>query len=211
MAERLVRNLEKRNFRAYYCPTPQDVINKAKELIPPGSSVTWGGSMTIRDIHLTEALKQGPYKVIDRDLVTFAEAERQGKPYEELKKACYLQAFSADFYLSSVNAMSEDGVLVNIDGTGNRVAAITWGPAHVIFVVSLNKVCQTVEAALQRARSTAAPINAARFDIQTPCQKDGLCHNCNSQQSICNYIHFIRNSYPKGRHIVLLTDQPAGY
>lgn len=211
MAERLVRNLKQRNFDAYYCPTREDVINKAKALMPEGSSVTWGGSMTIRDLGLTEALKQGHYDVIDRDSITFAEAERQGRPYEELKKECYLRAFSADFYLSSVNAMSEDGVLVNIDGTGNRVAAITWGPAHVIFVVSLAKVCQTVEAALQRARSTAAPVNAARFDIETPCQKDGVCHNCHSPQSICNYVHFLRNSYPRGRHIVLLTDEQAGY
>ena len=85
----------------------------------------------------------------------------------------YLKAFSADVYLSSANAISEDGVIVNIDGNGNRVAAITWGPKKVIFVIGLNKVAQNVEAALTRARSTASPINAARFDIKTPCQTDG--------------------------------------
>ena len=121
------------------------------------------------------------------------------------------EAFSADFYLSSVNAISEDGVIVNIDGNGNRVAAITFGPKKVILVVGLNKVTQDVQSALARARSTASPINAARFDIKTPCQIDGICHNCNSPESICNYIHFMRNSHPAGRHTVVLVGEDLGY
>ena len=99
---------------------------------------------------------------------------------------------------------------MNIDGNGNRVAAITFGPKSVIFVIGLNKVAQTVEAALARARSTAAPINTARFDISTPCRKDGVCHNCNSPECICNHIHFLRNS-PRGRHTVVLVGEPLGY
>jgi len=117
---------------------------------------------------------------------------------------------SVDVYLTSANAISEDGVIVNIDGNGNRVAAITWGPKKVIFVIGMNKVAQTVEAALSRARGTASPINAARFDIKTPCQVDGICHNCNSPESICNYVHFLRNS-PKGRHVVVLVGDNLGY
>jgi hypothetical protein len=101
-------------------------------------------------------------------------------------------------------------VIVNIDGNGNRVAAITWGPKKVIFIIGLNKVAQTVEAALARARSTASPINAARFDIKTPCQVDGVCHNCNSPESICNYVHFLRNS-PHGKHTVILVGEAFGY
>ncbi len=201
MAARLIRNLERRHFEAYYCRTAEEIILKVTDLIPPGSSISWGGSMTIRDIGLTKALKAGDYQVFDRDDATT----------EEGKVATYRKAFEVDYYLSSVNAMSESGVIVNIDGNGNRVAAITWGPKRVIFVVGLNKVAQTVEAALQRARSTASPINAARFDIDTPCQVDGLCHNCNSAQSICNYIHFLRNSHPERRHIVILTDLALGY
>ena len=201
MAARLIRNLERRHFEAYYCRTAEEIISKVTDLIPPGSSISWGGSMTIRDIGLTKALKAGDYQVFDRDDATT----------EEGKVATYRKAFEVDYYLSSVNAMSESGVIVNIDGNGNRVAAITWGPKRVIFVVGLNKVAQTVEAALQRARSTASPINAARFDIDTPCQVDGLCHNCNSAQSICNYIHFLRNSHPERRHIVILTDLALGY
>ena len=99
---------------------------------------------------------------------------------------------------------------MNIDGNGNRVAAITWGPKKVIFVIGMNKVAQTVEAALHRARGTASPVNAARFDIKTPCQTDGVCHNCNSAESICNYVHFLRNS-PKGRHQVVLVGESLGY
>ncbi len=190
LAAKLIKNLERRHFEAHYCHTAEDIISKVKSIIPEGSSITWGGSMSIRDIGLTQALKDGNYVVYDRDDVTTAEE---------------------DYYLASTNAISEDGVLVNIDGNGNRVAAITWGPKHVIFVVGLNKVAQDVGAALQRARSTASPINAARFDIDTPCQKDGICHNCNSPQSICNYIHFLRNSHPEKRHIVILTDLNLGY
>ena len=201
LAAKLIKNLERRHFEAHYCHTAEDIIAKVKSIIPEGSSITWGGSMSIRDIGLTQALKDGNYVVYDRDDVTTAEE----------KLAVYRKAFEVDYYLASTNAISEDGVLVNIDGNGNRVAAITWGPKHVIFVVALNKVAQDVGAALQRARSTASPINAARFDIDTPCQKDGICHNCNSPQSICNYIHFLRNSHPEKRHIVILTDLNLGY
>ncbi len=201
LAAKLIKNLERRHFEAYYCHTAEEIISKVKSIIPEGSSITWGGSMSIRDIGLTQALKQGDYQVYDRDDVS-TEAE---------KLAVYRKAFEVDYYLASTNALSEDGVLVNIDGNGNRVAAITWGPKRVIFVVGLNKVAQDVTAALQRARSTASPINAARFDINTPCQHDGMCHNCNSPQSICNYIHFLRNSHPAKRHIVILTDLNLGY
>ena len=201
LAAKLIKNLERRHFEAHYCHTAEDIISKVKSIIPEGSSITWGGSMSIRDIGLTQALKDGNYVVYDRDDVTT----------NEEKLAVYRKAFEVDYYLASTNAISEDGVLVNIDGNGNRVAAITWGPKHVIFVVGLNKVAQDVGAALQRARSTASPINAARFDIDTPCQKDGMCHNCNSPQSICNYIHFLRNSHPEKRHIVILTDLNLGY
>jgi hypothetical protein len=137
--------------------------------------------------------------------------DREDVSTEEDKVRIYRKAFECDFYLSSVNAISEDGVIVNIDGNGNRVAAITWGPKHVIFIVGMNKVCQDVNAALARARSEASPVNAARFDINTPCHVDGVCHNCNSPQSICNYIHFLRNSHPAKRHIVILVDENMGY
>lgn len=201
LAEKLVKNLTRRHFDAYYCPTAAEAVEKVSALIPDGSSVTWGGSMTIRDMGLTKALHERNLTILDRDLA----ADR-----DEAQRI-YREAFSCDYYLSSANAISEDGVIVNIDGNGNRVAAITFGPKKVIFVIGLNKVAQDVNAALARARSTASPINAARFDINTPCRKDGVCHNCNSPESICNYIHFLRNSHPAGRHIVVLVGEDMGY
>ena len=201
LAQKLVNNLRRRNFEAVYCPTSAEAVEQISAMIPDGSSVSWGGSMTIRDMGLTAALHKRDLKLLDRDLAaTPDEAQR-----------IYREAFSADYYLSSVNAMSEDGVIVNIDGNGNRVAAITFGPKKVILVVGLNKVAQDVQSALARARSTASPINAARFDIKTPCRTDGVCHNCNSPESICNYIHFMRNSHPAGRHTVVLVGEDLGY
>lgn len=201
LAERMIKNLKRRHMEAFYCETAAEAVKKVSELIADGSSVTWGGTMTIRDMGIPQALKErGTLEVLDRDLVES----------DEEKLQMYVRAFTTDVYLSSANAISEDGVIVNIDGNGNRVAAITWGPKKVIFVIGLNKVAQNVEAALARARSTASPINAARFDIDTPCQVDGVCHNCNSPQSICNYVHFLRNS-PKGRHTVVLVGEELGY
>ena len=201
LAQTIIKNLKRRHIEGFYCPTGADAVNKVVELIEDGSSVTWGGTMTVRDLGIPEALKRrGTLEVIDRDLATTAEE----------KQSMYLRAFSTDVYLSSANAISEDGVIVNIDGNGNRVAAITWGPKKVIFVIGLNKVAQTVEAALARSRSTASPVNAARFDIKTPCQTDGVCHNCNSADSIWNYVHFLRNS-PRGRHQVVLVGEDLGY
>ncbi len=201
LAERMIKSLKRRNMEAFYCNTGKEAVKKVLELIADGSSVTWGGSMTIRDMGLPQALRdRGTLEVLDRDLITDrAEVIRM-----------YERAFTADVYLTSANAISEDGVIVNIDGNGNRVAAITWGPKKVIFIIGLNKVAQTVEAAFQRARSTAAPINSARFDIKTPCQADGVCHNCNSPESICNHVHFLRNS-PRSRHTVVLVGEDFGY
>lgn len=201
LAEKMIKNLRRRNFEAYYCPTVAEAVEQVSSLIPDGSSVTWGGSMTIRDMGLTKVLHERNLRVLDRDLA----------PDRDEAQRIYREAFSCDYYLSSANAISEDGVIVNIDGNGNRVAAITFGPKKVIFVIGLNKVAQDVQSALARARSTASPINAARFDIKTPCRADGVCHNCNSPESICNYIHFTRNSHPAGRHIVVLVGEEMGY
>ena len=201
LAKTLIKNLQRRHIEGFYCATGEAAVKRVSELIADGNSVTWGGTMTVRDLGIPDYLrKRGTLEVLDRDLAETPEE----------KQAMYLRAFSTDIYLTSANAISEDGVIVNIDGNGNRVAAITWGPKKVIFVIGMNKVAQTVEAALSRARGTASPINAARFDIKPPCQVDGVCHNCNSPESICNYIHFLRNS-PKGRHVVVLVGENLGY
>lgn len=203
LAEKLVGNLKQRHYEAFFCPTAQEAVEKITGMIPEGSSVTWGGSMTIRDMGLTKALhnKEG-LDIWDRDLA----------PSREEAQEIYRRAFYADYYLSSVNAMSEDGEIVNIDGNGNRVAAITFGPKRVILVVGINKVAQNLDTAISRARSLAAPVNMMRFaDLNTPCKNDGMCHDCKSPDSICNYIQIMRNSHPVGRHIVVIVGEELGY
>ena len=201
LGEKLVRNLARRNMKAFYCPTTEAATAKVMELMPQGSSVTWGGSMSIRDMGLTETIAaSGRYEVFDRDKAAGPDEAQE----------IYRKAFGCDFFISSANAISEDGEIVNIDGNGNRVAAITFGPKNVVFVIGINKVCRDCEAAVKRARSTAAPVNAARFDIETPCHTDGVCHNCNSKDCICNFIHILRNS-PKGRHKVVIVGEELGY
>ena len=200
-AGKVIKNLARRNIEACYCPTAHEAVEKLLEMISAGSSVTWGGSMSIRDIGIPAALAEaGKYEVYDRDKA----------PDRAAATEIYLKAFSCDYYLSSANAITEDGIIVNIDGTGNRVAAITFGPRNVIFVIGMNKLTQDVDSALARARSLAAPVNTARFDIQTPCKLDGVCHNCLSDDCICNYIHYLRHS-PKGKHKVILVGESLGY
>ncbi len=202
IADNLIKNLKRRHIQAYFCPTAAEAVDQVMQLIDKGNTVTWGGSMTIRDLGITHAVKErDDLNVIDREDATSPEEVRE----------MYLKAFSADVYLTSANAISEDGVIVNVDGNGNRVAAITWGPKRVIFVVGMNKVMPNVEAALARARGIASPTNAQRFDIATPCHIDGACHNCNSPDSICSYVHFLRNSRQQGRHIVVLVGENLGY
>ena len=194
--------MNRRHIEAFYCPTGEEAVKKVSELIADGSTVTWGGTATVRDLGIPAMLKnRGTLQVLDRDEVETPEE----------KQEMYLKAFSADVYLTSANAISEDGVIVNIDGNGNRIAAISWGPKRVIFVIGLNKVAQTVEAALARARGIASPINSQRFEMNTPCKLDGKCHNCNSPESICSYVHFLRNSRGGGRHIVVLVGENLGY
>ena len=146
VAQTIIRNLKRRHIEGFYCATAQEAVKKVSELIEDGSSVTWGGTMTVRDLGIPDYLRnRGTLQVLDRDLVKTAQE----------KQDMYLKAFSADVYLSSANAISEDGVIVNIDGNGNRVAAITWGPKKVIFVIGLNKVAQNVEAAYPRINKTS--------------------------------------------------------
>ena len=200
LAQELIKQLNRRHIEAFYCPTGEEAVKKVSELIADGSTVTWGA--TVRDLGIPAMLKnRGTLQVLDRDEVETPEE----------KQEMYLKAFSADVYLTSANAISEDGVIVNIDGNGNRIAAISWGPKRVIFVIGLNKVAQTVEAALARARGIASPINSQRFEMNTPCKLDGKCHNCNSPESICSYVHFLRNSRGGGRHIVVLVGENLGY
>lgn len=201
LAATLIRNLRQRHYKACYCLDTKELLDTVATIIPEGSTITWGGSDSIRASGVTTILKNGNYKVYDRD----------DAKTEEEKIAIYRKAFECDYYLASVNAISEDGVIVNVDGNGNRVAAITWGPKHVVLVVGLNKVCRDVESAIKRARCMAAPTNMARFNLNTPCTRDGVCHDCKSTDSICNYVSIQRMSHPAERHIIILVGEELGY
>ena len=197
----VVKNLQGRGFDACYCRSGEEAREKALEWIKEGSSVAWGGSMTIRDIGLTEAVNKGNYQAIDRD--------KAGTPEEKQKAA--MDALSADYFLTSANGVSEDGQLVNVDGNGNRVAAIVFGPKYVIVVAGMNKVVRTAEDAMVRARTVAAPLNQQRFSKNTPCTLTGVCGDCKSPECICNQLLTTRNCRPAGRIKVILVGEELGY
>jgi len=195
LAQKVIRGLESRNMSGYYAATKEEALAKALELIPEGTSVTMGGCMSAREIGLVDALKEGNYNFIDRDLM-------------EDKRAAMLAAYDADFFLSSANAMTEDGELVNIDGNSNRVSAICQGPKKVLFIVGMNKVCSDLDHAMKRARNVAAPINAQRFGLETPCAKTGACMDCKSPDTICCQFLITRFSRHQGRiHVILVNDE----
>ena len=197
LATKVIRGLESRNMTGYYASTKEEALAKALELIPEGSSIAMGGAMSAHEIGLVEALKEGNYNFIDRDKATNAEE----------KRAAMLAAYDADFFLSSTNAMTEDGELVNIDGNSNRVSAICQGPKKVLFIVGMNKVCSDLDGAMKRARNVAAPINAQRFGLATPCAKTGACMDCKSPDTICCQFLITRFSRHKDRiHVILVND-----
>ncbi len=194
LAQKVIKGLESRNMTGYYAATKEEALKKALELIPEGASVTMGGAMSAHEIGLVEAVKNGNYNFIDRD------------KYED-KRAAMLDGYDADVFLSSANAMTDDGVLINIDGNSNRVSMIAQGPKKVIFIVGMNKVCSDVDAAMKRARNVAAPTNAQRFGLTTPCSKLGSCMNCKSPDTICCQILITRYSRHEGRiHVILVND-----
>ena len=194
LAAKVIKGLTSRNMTGYYAENKEEALRLALSLIPEGSTVTMGGGMSVHEIGLTDALKEGNYNFLDRDKAAD-------------KRAVMLAAYDADFFLSSANAITEDGVIVNIDGNSNRVSAIAQGPKHVLFIVGMNKVCDDVDGAMKRARSVAAPTNAQRFGLSTPCSKTGSCMNCKSPDTICCQFLITRFSHHEGRiHVILVND-----
>ena len=194
LAQRVIKGLESRNMKGYYAASREEALRLALELIPKGSSVTMGGAMSAHEIGLVDALKGPDYRFIDRDACAD-------------KRAAMLAAYDADVFLSSVNAMTEDGVLVNIDGNANRVSAIAQGPKKVLMIVGMNKVCKDADSAMKRARNVAAPANAQRFGLSTPCAKLGTCMDCKSPDTICCQFLITRYSRHTDRiHVILVND-----
>lgn len=197
---KVAENFNKRGFEAYYCPTKEDALAKAISLIPEEHVVSWGGSVSINDIGLRLYVLEHR-QVIDRDTAKTPE-ERQ----ELLRKALL-----CDTYIMGTNAATEDGQLYNIDGTGNRVAALIFGPKQVIVIVGMNKVDPTLETAISRARTVASPMNMQRFSKKTPCAVTGMCADCLSPDSICNQMVRTRRCAPAGRIKVILVGENVGF
>ena len=194
LAQKVIKGLASRNMTGYYAENAEAALKQALELIPEGSSVTMGGCMSAREIGLVDALKAGNYNFIDRDAI-------------EDKRAAMLAAYDADVFLASPNAMTNDGELVFIDGNANRVSAIAQGPKKLVLIAGLNKVCGDLDGAMKRARNVAAPINAQRFGLSTPCCKTGACANCKSPDTICCQFLITRFSRHAGRiHVILVND-----
>ena len=194
LAQKVIKGLESRNMTGYYAASKEEALKLALSLIPEYSTVTMGGAMSAHEIGLVDAVKSGNYHFIDRDAM-------------EDKRAAMLAAYDADVFLSSANAMTEDGVLVNIDGNANRVSAIAQGPKKVVIIAGMNKVCKDVDHAMKRARNVAAPINAQRFGLNTPCAKTGSCMDCKSPDTICCQFLITRYSRHKDRiHVILVND-----
>lgn len=201
LGETLVKNLTKRGFGAYYCATKEEAVAKALELIPETDIVSWGGSVTIKEVGLLEAIKKRN-PVIDRDLADTPEEKM------ELMRNSLL----CDTFLMSSNAISKDGQLVNIDGNGNRIAALIFGPKQVVIVAGVNKVAGTLEGAMDRARNVAAPINASRFaGLPTPCAKLGICADCAAATSICSQVLITRTCRVPERIKVILVGEHLGF
>ena len=197
----LVNNLHGRHFDAYYCADSKEALQKALELIPAGASVGWGGAMSAVEIGLLDAVRRGNYVAVDRDLAVTKE-EKNNK---------YMECFHTDVFLTGANAMSLDGQMVNIDGTGNRVAAIIYGPKTVLVIVGMNKVCDSLDLAMERARKIASPMNMQRFSKDTPCAVTGVCSDCKSNDCICNQIVITRHCRPAGRIKFLIVGEDLGY
>lgn len=201
----VINNLNKRNFNSFYSHSKEDALLQIVKLINKEDLVAWGGSVTLDELKIKEYLEKNGFKTINRD---------KAKSKEEKMQMIY-KGLSSDVYLMSANAISEDGILVNIDGTGNRTAALCFGPKKIIVIAGVNKIEKTLDDAVSRARNTAAPINAKRvsgfMNVETPCLKTGSCFNCKSETSICTQVLITRLSNPKDRINVILVNENLGY
>jgi len=201
LSKTIIKNLEKRQIEGYYCKDRKSALEKALELIPKGSSIGWGGSVTLNEIGLIDAVKSGDYNIIDRDKAT---------NLEEQKKV-YSQICSSDFFLMSTNAITLNGELINIDGRGNRVAFLCYGPENVLIVAGMNKVVSNIESGFERARNISAPPNTVRLNRKTPCAITGKCENCYLPDCICSQFVITRRSGIPNRIKVILVGEELGY
>ncbi len=201
LANTMIENMAKRQMKGYYCATKEEALEKVMSMIPVGSSVGWGGSVSLDEAGIKQAVMDGDFEVYNRDLAKTPEEQK-----EVYKNICF-----CDYYLMGTNAITIDGELVNIDGRGNRVAFLCFGPENVIVVAGMNKVVKDVEDGFKRVRNVAAPPNTVRLSRNTPCATTGKCGDCYSPDCICSSMVITRRSQVPGRINVILVGEELGY
>lgn len=200
--ERTIASLKKHNMDGIYVENTEQLMNKIEELIPENALVAVGDSMTLFETGIIERLRSGNYQFLDKYKIGLTRVE---------KDQIYRQTFSADVFLCSTNALTEDGELFNIDGNGSRVAAMLYGPKQVILVVGVNKIVKNLQEAEIRVRNYAAPMDAKRLNKKTPCTTTGYCVDCQSEDRICNDFVVIKRQFNPNRIRVIIMGGAYGY
>ena len=201
LAPNVIKNLEKRNMEGYYFEDSKSCVEYIMNMIPEGSVVSWGGSMTLNETGMMDALKASSLNLIDRATAKTPQENRE----------IFAKTVMADYYFMSTNAITNDGILINIDGNANRVACLTHGPSNIIMLVGRNKFTASVEAGVERVRNVASPANAIRLNRNLPCGLTGSCHDCLSPECFCNQVVITRRSCHAGRIKVFLINEDLGY
>ena len=201
LAGKVINSLEKNNMTGIYTKTKEEAVEKAFSLIPEGSKVTHGGSLTLEQLGIPDGLRKGDFHFIDR--------RKPGASEDEIERLRG-ESMLADVFLMSTNALTMDGKLVNIDGTGNRVALLSYGPSKVIIIAGINKIVPDQEAAMQRLKNYVAPIHARRRDRPLPCAKTGTCVDCRVAERFCNIVTTIENQRQKNRITVIICGEELG-
>lgn len=196
--EKTINNLKKNNISGYYVKDNDELINLIKDIAKEGEVVSVGGSMSLFESKVIELLRSGRYEFLDR--------YKENLTQEDIKEI-YRKSFFADTYFASANAITEDGEIFNVDGNGNRVAAILYGPDKVVLIVGVNKIVKNIEQAVARNRAISGPANAKRLNLSTPCIKTGQCMECNIEDRICcEYTVIKRQRNPKRMHVIFIND-----
>lgn len=200
--EKTIKSLESNNMNGYFVKDKKELIETIEKIVDKGSVVSCGGSMTLFETGIIDYLREGRYTFLDR--------YEDGLSKEDTKEI-FRKSFFADAYFTSTNAITENGELYNVDGNGNRVAAMMYGPDKVIVIVGSNKIVKNESEAIERVKSIVAPANTKRLNRKTPCATTGMCANCSSPDRICDNYTTIKRQVQKDRMHIIFINENLGY